>query len=198
MNDGLTLITAPASEPLDLDTAKLFLRVGHDDEDELVESLITRARERVEELSGLALLTQTWEEAFEAFPCATSENPWGGFILRKPPLQSVTSITYIDTNGASQVLAGTEYTVNTRAFPGQIVPAYGKSWPGTRDVPNAVVVKFVAGEASVLNLHGDLLDAMKLLLGDRYLHREETITGMVAERLQVVRSLLANHRAYVV
>lgn len=54
----LTVITPPAEEPVSLASAKDFLRVGHDGEDALIERLIQSARARIEEATGLALVTQ--------------------------------------------------------------------------------------------------------------------------------------------
>ena len=132
----LTLITPPASEPLDVSEAKLYARISQADEDVLVEDLIRAARELVEG-RGIAIHTQTWEYALDRFPVC--------FRLPIAPLQSVTSITYTDSDGVATVLAADQYTVDTRSRPARIVPAYGVSWPATRTVPNAVVVKFVAG-----------------------------------------------------
>lgn len=89
---------------------------------------------------GFCLVTQTWTIKLADFPC-------GGIPLPAGPVTSVTSVTYIDTNGASQTLSSSAYTVvgigdRTGA---KIVPAYGYSWPSTRDVPEAVTVVFVSG-----------------------------------------------------
>ncbi|HWA20765.1 MAG TPA: head-tail connector protein, partial [Caulobacterales bacterium] len=42
---SITIVTPPASEPLSLAEAKLFLRVEHDAEDDLIAALIGAARE---------------------------------------------------------------------------------------------------------------------------------------------------------
>jgi uncharacterized phiE125 gp8 family phage protein len=42
------LLTPPVAEPLSLEDAKLFLRVEHDTDDELIASLIAAARGEIE------------------------------------------------------------------------------------------------------------------------------------------------------
>jgi uncharacterized phiE125 gp8 family phage protein len=43
------LVTAPTSEPVALEDAKLWLRIDGDDEDSLILSLISSARQKAEE-----------------------------------------------------------------------------------------------------------------------------------------------------
>ena len=72
---ALIRITAPATEPIDLATAKLHCRVDGTDEDTLIAALIVAAREQAEHETGRALVTQTWEQVHDAFPDA--------FVLRR-------------------------------------------------------------------------------------------------------------------
>lgn len=144
------LITAPAAEPILLADAKLHLKVTGSSEDALISLMIAAAREECENEIRRALITQTWEKYLDNFPGDSAAHwmSWGspGAIeLFYPPLQSVTSISYIDAAGASQVLASTEYTVDDKQEPAWIVPAELKFWPLTRCVINAVTVQFVCG-----------------------------------------------------
>lgn len=131
------LITAPAAEPILLADAKLHLRVTTASDDALISLMIAAAREEAENEIGRALITQTWENYLDAFPAAIG--------LFNPPLQSVTSVNYVDSAGNAQTLAGTEYVVDDKQEPAWIVPAFGKSWPATRDAVNVVTVRFVCG-----------------------------------------------------
>ncbi len=133
---SLLLITGPTAEPISLDEAKLYLHVDDPDQDALIEANIVAAREYAEDVTNRPLITQTWDLFLDSF--ATK-------ILLKHELQSVTSVKYIDTDGVTQNLATTEYTVDTNSAPGSIFEAYLKTWPSPRAVKNAVTVRFVAG-----------------------------------------------------
>ena len=92
--------TAPSSEPITLAEAKLYLRVDTTADDALITALITAARETVERYTSRALVTQTITQVLDCFPGF-------GFRLAVHPVQSITSITYKDSNGSDQTLADT-------------------------------------------------------------------------------------------
>lgn len=140
---SLTLVTAPLVEPITVAELHTHLRVDAADEDDLLASLIVAAREYGETFTHRAFLTQTWDDKRDGFPC--DDVIW----LPKAPLISVTSVSYVDAAGVTQTWSSTLYTVDAPAGPkaraGCIVPNYGQAFPSTRDVVNAVTVRFVAG-----------------------------------------------------
>lgn len=134
----LTRITAPAATPVPLAVAKAHLRVDHDDDDELIESLIATATELLDGWNGIlgrALVTQTWRADIERFPLCRY------LKLPLPPIQSVTSIKYFDTANAEQTFAGAGYSL----LNGAVVLANGVSFPAAYDRGDAVRITFVAG-----------------------------------------------------
>lgn len=133
----LTLVSGPASEPVTTSEAKTNSVVTATGDDAFIATKITQAREYLEQITGRALITQTYEFYLDKFPRYIT--------LPKPPLQSVTSVTYIDVDGVEQTLATSVYTVDTDNTEGLIYEAYNQDWPSIRYVDKAVKVTFVAG-----------------------------------------------------
>lgn len=176
----LDLVAAPAAEPLSTADAKAMLRVDHSSEDFLIASLVTAARELVEEQTGRALITQTWDMQVPRFPA----DGWGLRIPRAP-LTSVTSVTYIDADGAEQTWAAESYSVIAPAGPfarrGIILPAHGVAYPRTQQHLYDVTVRFVAGYgAAATSVPHGLIQFIRLLISHWYDNRTPVITGTSA------------------
>lgn len=133
----LVLVTKPGKEPVSLEMAKEHLRVDDNDSDGYIGTLIFVARQYAEHYLRRALITQTFDYYLDGFSNAM-EIPRG-------KLQSVTHVKYIDTNGDTQTLASSVYSVNTYADPGIVELGYSQSWPSVRDVSNTVNIRFVCG-----------------------------------------------------
>ena len=110
--------------------------VANTTSDPLVALFIKAARQHAETYLHRKLITQTLDLHLDAFPC---------WEICLPPLQSVTSITYYDTDGMLQTLAADQYFVDTTTESARITPSYGNVWPIARWRYNAVTVRFVAG-----------------------------------------------------
>lgn len=166
----LALVTPPTEEPVSLPNAKSHLRVTSSDEDSLIDNLIRGAREWVENFTERALVTQTWDYTLDGF--ATDE-----IVIPRPPLQSVTSIKYIDPDGVEQTLATSEYVVDTAAARGIVCLAYGKAWPSTRVQANAVTIRFVAGYGAAAAVPAPIKAACLLMIGELFARREHALVG---------------------
>ena len=185
---GLKLITPPAAEPVLLADAKLHLRVDGTDEDTLITALIQAAREACEHELGRVLITQTWEMVLDAFPA--------GIRLPYPPCQSVVSVKYIDADGTLQTLSAPSYQLDSHSEPAWLVPAYGYTWPSTREEPNAVRVQFVAGFGDAGTDVPEVLRAWMLLqIGHWYANREAAGDARM-EKTPYVERLLDRYRVY--
>lgn len=196
----LTSVLEPASEPLTLAEAKTHLRVDTSDDDEYVNALIVAARNHVESITRRALITQTWDLYIDDFPGV--DNP---IELPKAPLQSVTSIIYVDENGDEQTLNASSYIVSTVGVPGRITPEYELDWPVTREIVDAVRIRFVAGYEDSGSSPQDLADnvpdaikhAIKLIISHWYENREPVNIGNIITPLPMaIDALLAPYRVY--
>ena len=161
---SLVITTEPAVEPVTLTEAKAHLRVEHDEDDSTIGRLITVARRYFESVTWRQLVTATYALKLDAFPC-------GGVIVPRPPLQSVSSITYEDENDATQTLATTEYTVDAASFPGRIVPAFEESWPSTLGHINDVTITYVAGYGLAASVPAEIKQILLMHVWDMYHNR---------------------------
>lgn len=175
---ALSLVTAPATEPLSLAEAKAQLRVDTDDENDLILTLIGAAREYGETFTHRAFITQTWDLQLDGFPFQVldTNSATGAIVIPKPPCTSVTSITYVDMQGVTQTWDPTLWTLDNpqgpKARPARIVPAYFQIYPVTRWVPNAATVRFKAGYGDASTVPFAIKAAMKLLIGNWWVNRE--------------------------
>ena len=133
----MTLVTAPTAEPLSLAEAKLHLRVDGTADDTLIPPRISSARQYVEDFTGRDLVDQSHKLLLDAFPSWVE--------LPGSPLVSVTSVTYIDENGATQTAAASLYDVDITTEPGTLRLAFDQTWPSTRSTPNAVTINYDTG-----------------------------------------------------
>lgn len=174
---GLKLITAPTVEPVDLATAKAFLRVDHTDDDALIASLIIASRRHYDGPTGVldrALITQEWDYTIDEFPSGTVT---GGDWIRLPlaPVQTITSIGYIDSAGTEIALAEADYAAALGGDPAFVYPAAGSSWPTAGSFPGAAVVRFVAGYGDTADtVPPELTVAILQNIAYWYEYREET------------------------
>lgn len=135
-----TLETAAALEPVTLAEAQQQIRFFGSDENDLITELITAAREEYEGLTGRQLIDATWELRMDCFPSND-----GTIELLHAPVQTIASVKYFDTDGAEQTWDAANYLLDPFSLPGRLDPAFGVSWPATRERTNAVKVTFTSG-----------------------------------------------------
>jgi uncharacterized phiE125 gp8 family phage protein len=190
----LVIASAPTSEPLTLAEAKDHLRETTTNRDTYITTLIKVARERVETITRRALITQVWDYKLSRFPGWDIEIPL-------PPLVSVGSITYLESAaGNSTVLAASEYRVAgvNGHNPGRVTPEFGKSWPTTYGVEEAVTVRFTAGYGAAAAVPAEIKQAMLLLLAAWNENAEEIVAGVSVSTLPMPVSAMSILRSYVV
>lgn len=169
---AISVVTAAADDVLSIETAKRRCRIDHDEEDQDVEGWVKDATRYLQSQTARQFVTATLRQSMDEFPEADRSNPHGAIELMIAPVQSVTSVKYIDTAGVERTLATSDYIVDLYSEPARISPAYGTSWPSARYQPNAINVVFVAGYGDQDDVPPDAATAVQLLVGSRNENRE--------------------------
>lgn len=173
--DEKTVVGYTITGIVTLAEAKGHLRIITTTDDEYIARLILACTKAAEQFQNRTYLQQTRVMKFDRFPD----------IIRPlyPPLISVDSIQYVDTAGTTQTLtpATTYYTVDTTLEPGRIIPAYGLTWPSTRDHINSVTLTYQAGYGAAANVPSEIKWAVLLLIGHLFEHRESASEINISE-----------------
>jgi uncharacterized phiE125 gp8 family phage protein len=165
------LTVPPAIEPVSIPQAKQWAVIEHSQDDAIIGGLITAARMDVENWLSRAFITQTWVLYMDNF--------YWEYELRKPPVQSVTSIMYIDVNGITQALDPSIYAVDNLTEPTRIRPAWNMVWPVTRTfIENPIWTTFICGYGSTAaSVPYPIQQAICELVTFRYRNREPLSLG---------------------
>ena len=181
-------IAAPGTEPISVATAKAQTRIGGTDEDALVALYIAAARDHVERYCGVRFAARTnvtlMCESFADFE-----------QLPEAPVASVSSITYVDTDGATQILSTAVYEVRNEGLDCSIVLKYGQSWPAIR-AGSRISVVCTIGSATV---PGAVTAALLLMFGHLYANREAVAVAQSVAAIELpmgVTELLVNFRRF--
>lgn len=187
----MQLITPPAGEPISLAEAKLHLRVDFDDDDSLIQVLISAARQASETLTNRQLVTARWRMVLDSFPGPslmgvpagqTFTLPGHAISLPKSPVASVVEIRYLDMAGLWQTMPAANYTVDSVCEPARITPVFGQIWPIALPQIGAVSVIFDAGYGNASAVPEGIKTWIKLRVGSLYVHREE-VASMTRGRI---------------
>lgn len=199
---GLQLVTPPVSEPFQVSDLQTALRISDADlAGGNLAGYITAAREYVEEQTRRQLMTATWLMTLDQFPGRRVDEyrppGWRYGIVRMPraPLVNVASVQYIDVNQQLQTIpqytpgsgppnmitSQYYYQVSTIIEPGRVLPAPFTVWPVADPYSvEAVRITFTAGYASAALIPARILQAVQLLVGHLWEHREATIEQALA------------------
>jgi uncharacterized phiE125 gp8 family phage protein len=160
LTDSLISSVATASPPvsaLTLAYAKLHIRALVTADDALIAVYINAAASYFESQTGRQLLTATREVWLDGFPSVGVTGGDARIELPHPPLQSVTSVTYIDGAGVLQTFMGGSpsanlFRVSAPAGPyasrGIVEPIAGQPWPAARAETGAVRIRYTCGYGS--------------------------------------------------
>jgi len=193
----LTETVAPLVEPITLAQAKLHLRVDGTDNDDLITAQIKAARRWVEKAIQRALVRRTYRADLWGF--------YDEIVLPLPPLASITSIKYFNTDSPEVLttLDSAIYIADLSYNRIYIDPSYIGTIPDVATRHDAVQVTYVAGDApdtsspidNAANVDDAIKAAIKLIVGDLFANRE-TNTQLRIQHLKAVDRILALYREY--
>lgn len=160
------LIEGPAMEPVSLAEAKNYLRVEHDDDDDLIEALIVSARMQIEQAARRALITQSWRIVLDRWPAS------GWIVSPVNPLVSIEAARVFPLEGSANTLDLDVFTLNAAAAPAIIAFERGAlSQPG-RTV-GGIEIDVIAGYADAAeDVPAPLRQAIRFLVARNYEQRD--------------------------
>lgn len=162
---NLIVLTPPPVEPVTLEDIYTFLRLDpagspptHPD-DAMLETMITAAREKVEQTTRRALVRQQLRLVLPAFPRFrvrsgfAGDDPdfafWrdAGIELPKPPFAELVALRYYDDGNVLRTIDADDYFIADDGYVAKIEAGQQFQWPTTTTRPDAVQVDYVAGYA---------------------------------------------------
>jgi uncharacterized phiE125 gp8 family phage protein len=183
------LLSGPAVEPVTLAEAKAYLRVEHDDDDDVIAALIAGARVHVEAQTRRALITQSWRLVRDAWP----ED--GRIAVLPAPLRALTAARIYRLDGTTQALDTAAFIVETALAPALLCFASG-ALPAPGRVAAGIELDIEAGYGDApADVPGDLRQAIKSLVAHWYENRGLIAAGQAVAVLPgTVAATLAPYR----
>lgn len=195
MDGSLYLKTAPATEPVTTAEAKLHLKVDITDDDTLIAGLVVAARRWIEDITGIRMVSQTWNYYLDSFPDAA--------VIKLPlgPVSAVSSIKSTDSAGAVTTFSTGSYVTDLVSLPARVVLKSSASWPSNnlREV-NGVDIEFVTGWANAAAVPEELKLAVKMLVAYWYENREAAAGAVGSTDIKQLplglQSMIQNYRMW--
>ena len=186
-----TPATPPQYLPLSLAEAKLHCRVDGSEDDALFTGVyIPAATQMCQQMLGRSIMAQAWKRSAEYFEPAIR--------LLWPAVLSVTSVVYVDVDGATQTLDPSAYVLSSDT----LTPT--DAWPEVKSGPGAVVVTYQSGfatgneAAQQAAVPAAIKSWLLLTVGTMCAHRESIQAGVSIASIQgqFVDRLLDPYRVY--
>jgi uncharacterized phiE125 gp8 family phage protein len=192
--NSVTRVAGPAVEPLTVAEAKLHLRVDISEDDAFIGTLITAAREWVENYLDRTLITTQLILRAAEFPTEELE------LARPPMVASGTAttvvVTYTLADTTTATLSTALYRVDRTSTPGNVAPIINGTWPSdVIEDANAVAVTYWAGYGPTsASVPATIRHACLMLIGHWYESRSTVLVGVTSKPLEfAVESLLASN-----
>lgn len=211
-NRGSQIATHPESEPVSLLEVKQYMRIDDNSDDVVIADQIMEARRLIEDVSGLAFITQSWRLSLDRWPSG-GEAWWDGVremsitelynsstlqsvALPRFPLQSITSVTvYDEASNASVITVSDVFDVDTYQTPGRMTLKRGQTWPVALRANDAIQIVYVAGYTSAANVPAPMKRAVKQLAAFLYSHRGDDCDPKDAYMASGAESIMQGYKA---
>jgi uncharacterized phiE125 gp8 family phage protein len=189
----VVVIERPTEPVISLVQAKLHLGEDTDDRNEQIDLLIDAAQEWLSGPGGWlgrSLTLQTLELQADGF-CR------GPIHLPYPPIASVVSVKYDDSDGVEQTLAPEAYRTILRPD-GRLSVShlYDAAWPDARRDTGTVRVRYTAGYASAAQVPAPIRQAVLLLVGHWFDNGEAASGSAMVSLPYGVEHLLSPYRIW--
>lgn len=191
LHKGNLRVAAPAIEPCTEMELRTYLKMGETElPDEPALAFITMAREFIEEMTGLALIEQTWQLHLDRWP-GYMDQWWDGVretsitelssgpakILTFPrmPLIEILSVkVYDEADAEKEISVSSTFTVDAVSRPGRLSLKRGQFWPATTRELKAICIEYTAGFGdSAADVPATLRSAVLLFAAYIHEHRGE-------------------------
>lgn len=190
MQSGLTLLSAPALEPVSEAEMMAHLRLGSEQEAGLLHGHIRAARHLVESWTGRALISQSWRWFLDAWPEISAEGWWDGvragaithaasrFVeIPKAPLRSIDSVILFDDADQQVVWNASNYFADIAGTPGRLVLRNGAVTPRGGRAASAIQISFTCGFGDAPSDVPAPLRQAVLMLAAHYFENREVLAG---------------------
>lgn len=143
------LISPPVAEPVTLAEFKAHLRIDADHEDSLLQALLLAAREHLERVAGLALISQGWRLYLDRWPQS------GLVEIARGPVLSIEAVRTYDAFGEESEISLAGHVLDGAGRPARF---WLRAPPASGQAINGVEVDFVAGFGEAA---GEVPDTLK-------------------------------------
>jgi uncharacterized phiE125 gp8 family phage protein len=184
---GLRRESVSDVEIITLDSVKDHLRITDPFDNPALSAFITAAIDYVERETGTQLPLASFTLTLDGFPRSRE------IRLPKPPLRSVSTVSFVDPSGEWQSVGANQFRVDDTT-PGRIILPAGDTWPATDGSPGCVEISFDAGYGEDDPVPQTLLQCIRLLVGHWYENREGATDRRIDTVPMAVESLIQMHK----
>lgn len=186
--------SAPAAEPITASEFKSFANISYSDDDTLIGTLITSARESIEAYLKRALVTQTHIAYYKQYAKEV--------MLPYQPVSSVTTVEQVADDTTTTLTANQDYYVKGNLDKYLDFTSVNGIPDGHHPFDNTasygLKVTYVAGYGAASAVPQAIKDAILRLTLFYYDNRADFVTGTIVGKLPIsVTSLLNRYKRYV-